>query len=308
MSTLQKETHWDRTLTCYAARPANANDMLARTIALSADNEAVVDGAVRLRYRELAAALAANLSARGVGKGERVAVMLANRVEAVLSVIAIARIGAIVVPIGTRLRRPEITYIFDDAQPIAVIHGEEFAGELPDTGPAHAMRFACGSVAWNALLEAGTPAAPPVDVAEEDVFGILYTSVYVGHHRPAQGRNAHAPERRPLRTALGRRPPDDAQRAHGSLRPVVARLRTLRRRDAVPAHRRDAGADGGIQAPRLSGARAERTYHARAAGAGDVRAMSARTRRRSPAGTGSPATSARSMRRVTYGSPIARRT
>ena len=185
MSTLQKETHWDRTLTCYAARPANANDMLARTIALSADNEAVVDGAVRLRYRELAAALAANLSARGVGKGERVAVMLANRVEAVLSVIAIARIGAIVVPIGTRLRRPEITYIFDDAQPIAVIHGEEFAGELPDTGPAHAMRFACGSVAWNALLEAGTPAAPPVDVAEEDVFGILYTSGTTGRPKGA---------------------------------------------------------------------------------------------------------------------------
>ena len=188
MSSLQRETHWDRSMMCYAERPANVNEMLARTIASSADSEAVIDGAVRIRYRELdamTATLAANLSARGVGKGDRVAVLLTNRLEAVLSVIAIARIGAIVVPIGTRLRRPEITYIFDDAQPVALIHDEEFAGELPDAGPAYAMRFAVGSVAWNALLEARAPATPPVDVAEEDVFGILYTSGTTGRPKGA---------------------------------------------------------------------------------------------------------------------------
>ena len=189
MSVTRKELHWGRLMSCYAERPSNVNDMLQRSHCLSADKVAVVDGALRISFRELdarAATLAANLVARGVKQGERVAVMLANRLEAVLSVIAIARLGAILVPLGTRLRRPEISYIFEDAQPVALIHGAEFAGELPDTGPAAAMRFACGSAEWRALLDTShaPPAALPT-VSEQDVFGILYTSGTTGKPKGA---------------------------------------------------------------------------------------------------------------------------
>lgn len=176
-------------MSCYAERPRNVNDMLQRSLALSAEKLAVVDGAVRMNYRELDAAvgaLAASLAARGVKQGDRIAVMLANRLEAVLSVVAIARLGAIVVPIGTRLRRPEISYILEDSQPVALIYGAEFAGELPETGSTAAMRFECGSAAWHALVDPAHAApALPAAVGEQDLFGILYTSGTTGRPKGA---------------------------------------------------------------------------------------------------------------------------
>ena len=154
---LRSELHWGRMMTCYADRPHDVNDMLARSFALSPDSIAVVDGERRVTYRELdaaAATIATNLAARGVRQGDRVALMLPNRFDTVLSVIAIARLGAIVVPIGTRLRQPEIGFIFDDAQPTAIVFSPEFAAELPDNGPAAAMRFECGSADWKSLTDA----------------------------------------------------------------------------------------------------------------------------------------------------------
>ena len=187
MHSTLKELHAGRVVTCYAGRPRNVNDMFQRSLALSADRPAVADGARRISYRELdaqAAALAAGLAARGVRQGDRVALMLVNQLEAVLAVVAVARLGAIVVPIGTRLRMPEIGYIFEDAEPAALIYGAEFAGEMPVRGPAPAMRFECGSAAWQGLLDARGH-APPVAVGEDDVFGILYTSGTTGRPKGA---------------------------------------------------------------------------------------------------------------------------
>ncbi len=183
------ELHWGRLMSCYAGRPPNVNAMLQRSLSLSADKVAVVDGGVRVSYRELdakSATLASNLAARGVKQGDRVAVMLANQLEAVPSVLAIARLGAILVPIGSRLRRPEISYIFADAQPVAIIYGAQFAGELPDSGPKASMRFESAGRLWNALLQ-DTDALPveAAPVSEEDIFGILYTSGTTGKPKGA---------------------------------------------------------------------------------------------------------------------------
>ena len=112
--------------------------------------------------------------------------MIANQLEAVLSVVAIARLGAILVPIGTRLRRPEIRYIFDDAQPVAILHGAQFTSELPDNGPGASMRLACAGALWDALLaNSGAPPVPAAAVSEQDVFGILYTSGTTGKPKGA---------------------------------------------------------------------------------------------------------------------------
>ena len=189
MTKTRMELQGNRLMSCYSNRPLHVNDMLQRSLALSADRIAVVDGDLRISYRELdarAATLASNLARRGVKQGERVAVMLVNGVEAVLSVIAVARLGAILVPLGSRLRRPEISYIFDDAQPVALIYGAEFTSELPPGGPAAAMRFACGSPEWAALLvKTDAPVAARALLSEQDVFGILYTSGTTGRPKGA---------------------------------------------------------------------------------------------------------------------------
>lgn len=187
MTPTRIELHDTRVMRCYAERPANVVDMLRLSFALSPKQVAVIDGDVRISYGQLgtaATALAGNLAASGVKQGDRVAVMLPNRLDAVVSVLAIAQIGAILIPIGTRLRRPEIGYIFADAEPVAIIHSPEFAAELPDAGPAKELRFDCGSPAWSALLTA-RHAPPELRIGEEDVFGILYTSGTTGQPKGA---------------------------------------------------------------------------------------------------------------------------
>ncbi len=192
MQRTRKELHFNRLMDCYAERPATVNEMLSRSFAQSADQTAVVDGACRMSYAQLgvrAAALACELAERGVRSGDRVAVMLHNGVDAVVSVVAIARVGAVLVPLGTRLRRPEITYIFQDAEPVAVIYAAEFAAEMPASGPAAALRFECGSAAWTAMQVSGsvskTSGSAAAETGTEDVFAILYTSGTTGKPKGA---------------------------------------------------------------------------------------------------------------------------
>ena len=94
------EYHWGRVMRCYAERPPTVDAMFRQTVARASDAEAVVDGGIRIDYRELDARVdrvAAGLAARGVRADDRVAVMLDNRVEAVITVLAISRLGAVLV-------------------------------------------------------------------------------------------------------------------------------------------------------------------------------------------------------------------
>ena len=187
-SEMRLEQHGDRVMRCCAQRPVNVVEMLRQSFSRAADALAVVGGDTRVSYRELDAGadtLAIHLAQRGVKPGDRIAVMLPNTIDAVLAVMVIARLGAVVVPIGTRLRQAEIANIFDDAQPLAVIHAAAFRAELPPTGPAAHMRFECGSADWAALLAPSTVAhttlaAPHPAIDEDDTFAVLYTSGTTG--------------------------------------------------------------------------------------------------------------------------------
>jgi acyl-CoA synthetase (AMP-forming)/AMP-acid ligase II len=181
------ELHRGRLVACYADRPATVQAMLHRSFADAAGRLAIVDGPARLTYAEVAhrsATVAAGLAARGVGPGDRVAVMLDNGLDAVLSVAGIARLGAVLVPLGTRLRAPEIAYILGNAEPAAVIHGAAFASEVAGAGAADGGCLDTSSPAWRTLGQ-GVAASPPVAAAEDDVFAILYTSGTTGRPKGA---------------------------------------------------------------------------------------------------------------------------
>ena len=189
MPRIRKELHWGRVMSCYSERPPNVNAMMSGVYASVPGALALVDGSSRMTYSDVERAvstLAAGLRGHGVGQSDRVAVMLPNQAEAALAVLAIARLGAVVVPLGTRLKKPEISYIFEDATPVAVIHAAAFATELPGTGPASNMRFECGGPRWQAMLERD-PAdwCLAAEVDEHEPFGILYTSGTTGKPKGA---------------------------------------------------------------------------------------------------------------------------
>jgi len=76
------------------------------------------------------------LAARGVGKGDRVAVALRNSIEFFEIVVGAGRLGATVMPVSFRAKRDEVEYLVDDAHARLVVgepgNRDEFAG-LPDT-------------------------------------------------------------------------------------------------------------------------------------------------------------------------------
>jgi long-chain acyl-CoA synthetase len=87
--------------------------------ASSPDRMALVDGHRRMSFGELdqrANGLATELAERGVEPGDTVGAMVRNRAEWFCLSHAIARVGAMCVPLSVRLTRPETEFIVGDSQ------------------------------------------------------------------------------------------------------------------------------------------------------------------------------------------------
>ncbi len=93
-------------------------DLLRRTAARLPHKTAIVCGATRWTWREfdaLVTRLAAGLAAQGVAKGERVAVLARNSHGFAALRFALARIGAVLVPVNFMLNAGEVAYILRHA-------------------------------------------------------------------------------------------------------------------------------------------------------------------------------------------------
>ncbi len=192
---LREEVHYDgRHMLCYAHRPASLSAMFDDLVARFGDRPAVVEDTA-ISYRELdrlTRAIGANLSALGVAPGDRVALYLGNAWEFLAILLACIRIGAIVVPIGTRQRHAELEFMLNDSGAKVLIHEAELAEFLPSQSeiPGVAHRFsirapAPGARMFDELLREGG-ACPQHAPQEEDVAVILYTSGTTGRPKGAQ--------------------------------------------------------------------------------------------------------------------------
>jgi len=93
-------------------------DLLRRSAARTPDKTAVVCGDIRWTYAEfdrISANVAAGLAARGVARGARVAILARNSHAFVAMRFALARLGAVLVPINFMLKAEEVAYILDHA-------------------------------------------------------------------------------------------------------------------------------------------------------------------------------------------------
>jgi len=177
--------------------------------------EALVFEAQRFTFAELARdidAVARGLIALGIGPGDKVALWMPNRPEWIAAALAVIRIGAVLVPINTRLRTEDAAYVLKQSDSMALIIAAR-------SGPVDYLAMVCellpslassadgwqdarlpalrhvivlgdagatGSLPWSALLDAGTRVRDDVlrariaAVDPDETAFIIYTSGTTG--------------------------------------------------------------------------------------------------------------------------------
>jgi len=175
------------------------HDSFFDSAARTPDAPALVDGAARCTYAELAAqvrACAALLLAAGLQPGERVAVYMEKRVENVVAMFGAAAAGCVFVPVNPLLKPEQVAYILADcnvrllvttperhAQLIAALAGCSDLRSVLLSAGAPALAGTTGVLevlCWDALAAHAGAALAPHRRIDTDMAAILYTSGSTG--------------------------------------------------------------------------------------------------------------------------------
>jgi len=183
----------------------NIGLFLAKRAAICPQREAFVEYERGRRFtfgelNERANRVANALLARGVQPGDRVATLLKNSIEFVETYFAVARIGAVMVPVNWRLVAAEIAYILKDAGARALVYDSDFdAAVAPLQAGAHGAlpvrdwwrreNGDAGAPDWaedyDAVMAAASTEEPPVGAWDDDTLFIMYTSGTTGYPKGA---------------------------------------------------------------------------------------------------------------------------
>lgn len=175
-----------RSFTVYDLFKRNAR-VFNKRVAVQAEERRVTFGEL---YDQTHAVIGA-LASRGIGRGDRIAVLTRNRPEFFPLFGAIAALGAIIVPVNARLAAEEIRHIHADTRPVLFIFESDFEKMLPDLVPG------CASVkelivfgdaggnhtSFDSLLN--HPAGAAAAVADGEPLVIIHTAAIQGKPRGA---------------------------------------------------------------------------------------------------------------------------
>jgi acetyl-CoA synthetase len=150
------------------------------------------DGAVEeIRYgalRESSNRLANVLAVRGIGRGDRVAILLPQSPAVAVSHIAIYKLGAIALPLAMLFGVDAIAYRLKDSGARALITNAQGLAKLTDAGETlrgldlvlSVDGAANGAGDFHALLARAAPSFTPVTTAADDPALMVYTSGTTG--------------------------------------------------------------------------------------------------------------------------------
>ena len=175
----------------------NVGSHLTKRATLNPNLEALVDQAAarRFTYDELdrrANQAAHALAARGLVKGDRVAVLLPNGHEFVEIFYGAARAGFVLVPLNWRLTADELAFMLRDSGASMLVSGAEFDGVTADLHERHGggtvvrdwVRVGAdgppGTLDYDLLLGEASDRPVDVDSGGDDPLFIMYTSGTTG--------------------------------------------------------------------------------------------------------------------------------
>ena len=175
----------------------NFYEMLYENTRKRGRKTALFQGDKKVSYKELLSMcdrLAAYLHEEGIRRGERVAIFMRNSIEFVVSIFAISKIGAVVVPINTFLKSDELAYILEDSSAVALMASSNFEKTIHD---AEAAKL-CKKIIWEGGLRLSDDTYIPFDAAIandikyppvmrklDDLAVIFYTSGTTGKPKGA---------------------------------------------------------------------------------------------------------------------------
>jgi O-succinylbenzoate-CoA ligase len=187
----------------------NIGLLLAKRAQICPKREAIVEFERdrRFTFAELNARanrVANALLAQGIRPGDRVATLLKNSVEFVETYFAVAKLGAVMVPVNWRLVAGEIAYILQDSGARALVYDSDFDDVVdPLHGGAHGAlavelwlrreNGSAGAPDWAADYEQFSAGSverePPIGAWDDDNLFIMYTSGTTG--RPKGAVHSH---------------------------------------------------------------------------------------------------------------------
>jgi long-chain acyl-CoA synthetase len=113
---------------------------------------ALFDGDDKISYRDVLARvdkLAAYMENAGVGREDKVALLLRNSPEFIYSVFAISKLGAVAVPINTFLKGDEISYILEDSDSKLLLASTTYKKAVDDSRADEL----CEMIIWEGEME-----------------------------------------------------------------------------------------------------------------------------------------------------------
>ncbi|WAA10915.1 acyl-CoA synthetase [Fervidibacillus albus] len=169
-------------------------DLLARTRDRLPDKFAIAYKHIRLTYKELDDLVNQTAHAflrDGMKKGDMIAIMSKNSLDFVISTFALARIGAVMIPINYMLNASDVRYILNHAKVSGYLAAEEYMSILDQAAADLSInhRFIMdqeekrggenGDSGWIPLSVARkdeSTAFVDADIDDEDLAHVLYTS------------------------------------------------------------------------------------------------------------------------------------
>ena len=179
--------------------------MLRAVAASHGEFEAVVEGDRRLSYAQLLGEVrraAAALVASGVGPGDTVAIWAPNSTEWIVSQLAIAYVGAVLVPLNTRFQGPEAEYVLRKSRAGFLLTVDSFLGrsypslvrreEVPELREIVTFETFDGFLARGTEADAAQVEALASAVAADDWLDLMFTSGTTGRPKGVRSRHGNS--------------------------------------------------------------------------------------------------------------------